>query len=360
LILRIKGDKAPRMPQGGNSFLSEEAISKIEQWVKAGARLDAGIDSKAAMESYAATPEQVRRNQLAKLSPKERDQKVEIAGRDRWKKTNPKLKPEIVPSANFMLFSNLPRDRATATVRAMETQYANLKRLLGSPATDWVEKVSLYVFNDRKDFVEFARTIENHEVDTGVSTGGNLAVPQPYVVVVDPLGGKKEEPAAARRKPARKKAEEKEAAGGSERTLVGLLTESLGDATVAAQGKSPRWLSEGLGAFLSAQVEPRNPYYEKLRQTAWEKYKQGWSTKATEALGEGSQVSAEEIRAVGFAIVESLTAPDYRQSFPAFARGMSAGKEKLDDVLKDVYGVTREDFLKGTDEWVAEHYGHDQ
>ena len=159
---------------------------------------------------------------------KERDQKIEAAGRDRWKQANPRLKPEIVPGDHFLLFSNLPRDRATATVKAMETQYTNLKRLVGSPAADWVEKVSLYVFNDRKDFVEFARTVEHREVSTGVMASGNLAVPQPYVVVVDPLGGNKEEPSAARRRPRGKKADEKEAAGGSDRTLIGLLTEQLG------------------------------------------------------------------------------------------------------------------------------------
>jgi hypothetical protein len=362
LILRVKGEEEPRMPppRGNNRGLADETIAKIEQWVKEGAKLDAGLDPKAAMDSYAASPEQVRRNQIAKLSPKERDQKTEAAGRDRWKKANPKLKPEVAPGEHFLLFSTLPKDRATATVKAMETQYSHLKRMLGSPATDWVEKVSLYVFADRKDFVEFARSVENREVDASVSSGGNLSVDQPYVVAVDPLGGKKEEPAAPRRKARTKKGEEKETAGGSERTLLGHLSESLGEAAVAAQGKSPRWLSQGLGAFLAAQVEPRSPYYQKLRQTAREKYNQGWPTKATEALGEGNQVSAEEIRAVGFAIVECLMTPDYRQAFPAFARGMSAGKEKLDDVLKDVYGASREDFLNKTGDWVAERYGQDQ
>ena len=61
LVLRVKGEEEPRMPQGGNNNgLSQEAIGKIEQWIKAGAKLDAGLDPKAAMESYAASPEQVR------------------------------------------------------------------------------------------------------------------------------------------------------------------------------------------------------------------------------------------------------------------------------------------------------------
>ena len=30
---------------------------------------------------------------------------------------------------------------------------------------DWVEKVSVYVFSTRKDFVEFVRTVETREID---------------------------------------------------------------------------------------------------------------------------------------------------------------------------------------------------
>lgn len=314
----------------------------------------------ATAKEASATPEQIRRNQLAKLSPKEREQRAEAAGLKRWKQANPKLKPEVVTGEHFLFFSTLPRDRATATVKAMEAQYGHLRRLLGSPATDWVEKVGLYVFADRKDFVEFTRSVENREVEANVSSGGSLSVPSPYVVAVDPLGGKKEEPAAARRKARTRRGEEKEAAAGAGRSLLGLLTESLADATLAVQNKTPRWLSQGVGAYMAAHLEPRSPYYQKLREVARDKYNQGWPTRATEALGEASHASAEDVRAVGFAVVECLMSANYRQLFPAFVKGMEAGKEKLDDVVKEVYGATREDFLSITGDWVAERYGRDQ
>src|SRR5262249_53931831 len=158
------------------------------------------------------------------------------------------------------------------------------------------------------------------------------------VVAVDPQGGKKDEPTTPRRRSRGRRGEEREGPAGSDRTLVGLLSEQVGRATVLSQGQSPRWLADGLGAFLGAQVEPRSPYYQKLRMAARELYdNKGWPTKASEAMGETSQVNSDEIRAVGFAIVESLLTPEFRQSFPAFASGMREGKEKLDDVLKDVY-----------------------
>ncbi len=361
VVLRVKGEETPRMPQGGNNNgLSAEAIGKIEEWIKAGAKLDAGLDPKAALGSYASSPEQVRHNQLARLSPKDREQKVIAAGRDRWKQTNPKLTPEVASGQHFVLFANLPKERAAGALKVADFQYVQLKRLLIGPATDWVEKVSIYVFNDRKDLVEFARTIENREVDAGVSTTGNLTVAEPYIAVVDPLAGKKEEPSAARKKSRSRKSEARETPAGSDRTLPGLVAETVGEATVAAWGKSPRWLAYGVGSFLSWQVEPRSPYYQELRDLARIKYNQGWPSKATEALGDGDQVTAAEIRAVGFAIVQCLMMPAYRASFPAFAEGMSKGNEKLDDVLKEVYHADREAFLNLTGDWVASHYGQDQ
>jgi hypothetical protein len=242
----------------------------------------------------------------------------------------------------------------------MEGQYTNLKRILGSPATDWVEPVSLYVFNDRKDLVEFARSVENREIDAGVLASGNLSIAEPYVAVVDPLGGKKEEPAGPRRRTRSARGEDKEAPSGPDRSLLGLLVENLTDATVSSQGKSPRWLASGLGTYMAASLEPRSPYYQKLRQLAHQKYDLGWPTKATEALAETDQVSSEEIRAVGLVVVEFLMSPSFRASFPAFAKGMAGGKEKLDDVLHEVYGATREDFLNQSGDYVAQRYGPNQ
>ena len=70
-------------------------------------------------------------------------------------------------------------------------------------------------------------------------------------------------------------------------------------------GKSPRWLAYGLGSFLASRIEPRSRYYARLRDTASTKYRQGWETKASEVMGESDQVSAQEIRGVGLAIVEA-------------------------------------------------------
>jgi hypothetical protein len=356
LVLRIKGEEKPKMPQGANRILSDEAVAKIEQWVKSGARLEEGVDPKAALESYASTPEQLRLRELAKKPAAERDKLVETEGLKRWKQANAKLKPEMVRGEHFIIFSNLSRDRAASTLKVLEAQHAHLKRLLGSPAMDWIEKVSLYVFTTRNDFIEFVRTVEGHDIDAAVSSTGKLSIPQPYLAVVDPAGGKKEEP-VSRRRAKSKRGEERDGTG-PDRTLLGLLTEALGSSAVASAGNSPRWLREGIGTYLASRVEPGSPYYQHLRKTALANYQQGWTTKANETLGEGTQIAAEDLHAIGFALVEAmLTASELRQGFPAFVHGMLQGSSKLDEMLEKVYQAQRDGFLEDTGDWVAARYG---
>ncbi len=258
LILRIKGEETPRMPQGGNQVLSPPTIAKIEQWVKAGALLDPGIDSKTPLAKYAASPEQVRRADLARLPVKDRDKKIETAGLDRWKKANPQLKPQVAPSEHFVMFSMLPGDRAASTLRAMEVQYGQLRKLLGPTATDWVEKVSLYVFPDRKDLIEFVRSVETRDLDPEDPATARFTVEQPYVAVVDPQGHRQQEAGAGRRRTRTKRGDDAQAEGNvADRTLNGQLAEAVAVATVASAGSPPRWLALGIGSYLAAQAEPR-------------------------------------------------------------------------------------------------------
>jgi mono/diheme cytochrome c family protein len=358
LVLRIKGEEEPKMPQGANNALSADAIAKITRWVKEGAKLDAGVDPKAAMASYAAGPDQLRKKQLAQMPQQERDKQVIEAGLARWKQSGAKQKAEVVPGRHYILFSNLPGDRASSTVKAMEGPYNHLGRLLGTSAMDWPEKVSLYVFNSNNEFVEFVRSVEGRDVDSQEPRFSvRFNVPHPYIAALDPSGGKKEEP--ARRRSRAKKSDEAEDAG-PERSLLGLLTEGLGEGSVTVAGNAPRWLREGLGAYLASAVEPRSPYYNQLRRSALEDVRQGWQTRGTQAMGD--QLPPEELRAVGFALVECLTKHEYfGQRFPNFLHGMlENGPGGLDEVLKGVYEGTREEFLNATEAWMVNAYGQSQ
>ncbi len=364
LILRIRGEsEGPKMPPG-QANLAPESIAKIEEWIKAGAILNAGIEPTAALETIAPSPEARRRKELAKLSPEERDKKLVEVATERWKKASSKTTPTLSSGKNFLLFSNLPKDRTDRVLKALDTQKLLLANILGPASNNALngnEKISIYVFNDLSSYVEFVRSVENREIEQGVEAHGKLDVEQPYLAAADPLnGGQEAAPAATSpttKKPSKtKKAAVEETHDGPDRSLSGLLSEQLGVSATTASGKSPRWLSYGIGAYVASKVDsPGSGYYRKLRETAFEKSLQGWESKANEALG--GEGDPETIRAIGFSLCEwQVTA--LPRFFPMFVRGMLQGGEKLDDVVRGCFGeqTTRQIFLEQWGGFVASRY----
>ncbi len=353
LVLRIKGEETPKMPPG-NRNLADFAIEKIEKWVQGGARLDAGIDENAPLSSIASTPEQLRQSKLAGMTPEARDAQVEKVGRDRWKKVSSKTTPEVTPSPHFLLFGNLPKERASATLKGMEAQYLQLRGMLSTPKApglDRAEKFSLYVFGDRNSFVEFVRGIENREVEPGDQATSDLKGSEPYVAVIDPLGGREETAGPSSRKTARSKRDDSGA--GMSRSLGGVLTEQFAIGFLKQAGDPPRWLTLGMGAYLASQVEPRHPYFQGLRKQAFALRERSWNTMATEALG--GEGDSDDVRAVGFALIEWM-ATTSRPALPAFVRGMLGGQAKLDDVIQSVLKGDRGQFLTASDNWIGMRY----
>ncbi len=353
LVLRIKGEITPKMPQGQNRNLADVAIDKIETWVQAGARLDAGIDENAPLASIASTPEQLRQAKLAEMTPEARDAQVEKVGRDRWKKVSSKTTPEVTPSDHFLLFGNLSKERASATLKGMEAQYVQLQRVLPAPQTPApeTEKVSLYIFNERNNFVEFVRGIENREVETGDTATSELKGSEPYVAVIDPLGGRDEPSGSSSRKSSRSKRDN--SGVGMSRSLVGVLTEQYAIGRLKKAGDPPKWLTLGLSAYLASQVEPRHPYFQGLRRQAFTLRERSWNNMATDALG--GEGKTEDVRAVGFALIEWM-ASTARPALVAFVRGMLGGQAKLDDVIQSVMKGNREQFLTASDNWIGMRY----
>ncbi|MHC5540477.1 c-type cytochrome domain-containing protein [Singulisphaera rosea] len=346
LYLRLTGEETPRMPRGGgNRRLSENAVEKIGRWIKEGAKLDAGIDAKAEIASYAASPEQLKSDALSKLPVEERDKLVESKGIERWKKGNPKGTPEVTPGKLVTVFGNLPKDRVTTTIRTVETQYAQIKKMTATK--DLAQKIGLYVFNDRPSFVEFARSVENRDVEATEQGSVDLSGSEPYIVVIDPLGGR-EGSATATAKKGRAKRDD---SGGPDRSLAGLVTDYLANGMIRRSEKAPLWLGYGLGAYFGSRVDPRSPFAGRLKRNLYQQIELGWVSKANDALGGDSKV--EDIRAVGYGIVEAVMGDQRSRpvSTKFFTAMSTEGGEKLDDVLRDVLLMSRQEFFAWTNEY---------
>ena len=358
LVLMIQGEETPRMPPtNGQRGLAESAAEKIEAWVKAGARLDAGLSPTDPLSKYSATTADLRRDEIAKLKPEERDQRIEETGRERWKKATATV-PDFASGTHFVALGNLPGDRTTKLLKAMEAEYALANRLLGGtngPALDPVEKISLYIFKDQNSFVEFVRTVENQEVETGELARARLNVEAPYLVAVDPFNGGEEPAATAPKRGTRRGKKADEAAGGPERSLLGLFTEQLIAGAANKAGKPPKWVALGLGAFAAHQVEAGSPYYRRLQGETLENVRIGWQSKATEVLGGNAPV--ETTRAIGFSIFEWIAANAPAASLTNFIRVMLEGQNQTDEAIQNCLGINREQFLLGSGSWFANRYG---
>ncbi|WP_406695812.1 c-type cytochrome domain-containing protein [Singulisphaera sp. Ch08] len=356
LYLRLTGDETPRMPRNANRQLSEAAIEKVGAWVKAGAIFD-GTDPKALLTSYAATPEQLRTAELAKLSVADRDKLVEAKGLERWKKGNAKDTPQVTPGKNFMLFGVLPKERVNSTLKLADAQYPKIIGLISpSGSREPLEKIGLYVFNERSHFVEFVRSNENREVDKLEQGTANLGDAEPYIAVVDPLGGR-DEPASPARRTGRSKKKSRDDSTDADRSLGGLITDYIATGVVKRESeKAPVWLSLGLGSFFGSRVDPRSPNTQQLRRAAFEQFELGWTNRANDALG--GEGKPESVRAIGFGIIEALAmGPQTRAALPQFVKDLLENPAKLDDILKDTLGTDRAQFLAGTGEFVATQYG---
>ena len=360
LVRMIKGEETPRMPpRNAQRGFADEAAGKIEAWVQQGAKLDAGVSSTDLISKYAASLEDLRGAELAKLSPEERDKVAEQAGRERWKKAT-KVEPEVTTTkgGHFLLLSNLPKERATKLLQAMEKQYDTANKLLSTgrtPVLNPNEKIGLYVFKETGPFVEFVRTNQNQDVEAGEQARARLAEESPYIVAVDPAAGGEETPTTPARKGSRKKKAE-ESVGGPERTLAGVLTEQLVAATANKAGKPPRWISLGLGAFVASQLEPGSPYYRGLRRSTAESIQIGWQAKAQEALG--GEAKTENAKAIGFSLFEWMAANAPAPNLASFVRAMLDGAGKLDAAMGDCLNINnRQEFLDNSGLWLSERYG---
>lgn len=356
LVTLVETRKMPR--NANNRPLADVSIAKIRQWVKEGALLDQGVSPSATLDKIAPTAQQMRMEELAKLTPEQRDQKLKETALERWKKASATSEPKMTSGKNFLLFSNLPESRAQSALKLLEDVRTKLGGLLGEENAGSLtgpEKISVYVFNDVNAYAEYVRAVEHREPEENLQGNGNLGVQAPYLTVVDPLAGGPE-PEQPKKKSSRrsKKADDEEFATGPDRSLNGVLADVLATSVMQAAGNPPMWLSTGMGAYFASLVEARSPYLMRLRVLVAEQGQLGWNTKANEALGDMG--TPETVKAFGLALCEWMGS-SYRQQFPMFVRWMLGGTAKLDDSIQQSFGAGRQQLLDAWGRWVATHYG---
>ena len=361
LVRMIKGEETPKMPpNNGQRGFADEAAAKIEDWVKQGAKLDAGVASTEPIAKYAATLDDLKRSELAKLSPEERDKVAEQAGRERWKKAS-KVEPEITTAkgGHFLLLSNLPKERANKLLAAMEgpvqAGQPSCSRRPGRRCSTRSRRSASTSSRTTSRSSSSSAGSRAAEVEAGEQARAKLTVDSPYLVAVDPAGGG-EEAAPPPKKGGRGKKKAEATAAGPDRTLAGILTEQLAAGATLKAGKPPRWISLGLGAFMASHLEPRAAPI----------------TGPSAARPPSRSGSAGRPRPTARSAARRRPRPSRPSASPSSSgcrptsrarpsrpssRSMLEGQGKTDDAIGQCFEGSRQEFLDHSGLWISERYG---
>jgi mono/diheme cytochrome c family protein len=359
LVLRIKGEsEGPKMPPGNDKDIAARRSPRS----RSGSRpVPSSTPARATPRmrrwtAYAATPESLRRDELAKMTPEQQEERLAAVALERWKKASATTTPEKTSSPHFLLFGQLPKERAEAILKQLEGQYLALRGLLGQPgamALNGPEKLSLYVFNDRTQYVEFVRGLENRDIEMGIEAHANFGVESPYIAAADPLGG-------ARRPVAGPEALDQvvpeEAGRGvrGARTLPGRPAgRADGHRGAEPGGQAPALAEPGLrglprlaaGAPQPLLPPPPQRHLRPGGRRVDDQVRRGPRRRHRGGEGPCHRLQHDRMARLG------LPAPVPRLH-PRDARG----PEKLDDQLGKVFNASRQEFLGVWGNWIATHY----
>jgi len=226
LLAKLRGT-APdgqRMPLR-RAALEPADINRIETWIREGATFD-GTDPAERIDALA------NRHLAASLSPDELAQRrVELASAH-WAKALPDLTSHSAKAASFHVIGSADNARLEAVAATAETQAARIAKWLKlSPAELLPAPVTLFLFDRRTDYSEFALMVEERELPRESRSHWHYDALDPYLCILA--------------------ADDAELNLSLTETMVGLHLESLGDL--------PRWYREGMAQALAAKLDPKAP-----------------------------------------------------------------------------------------------------
>ncbi|MEM9186115.1 MAG: c-type cytochrome domain-containing protein [Planctomycetota bacterium] len=235
LVRRVTGADTPRMPMN-RAPLSPAQIKTLETWVREGATFD-GPDAETPLprvtglvRAERATPEEL--NAI----------RADIAARQ-WRLALPDERLERTTTDRFLIVGNLPSARLEEIGGQTETVADDTLKLLGHPSGEPLAKgrVTVYAFDKRIDYSEFALMVQRREAPKGERGTSGYDVVDAYAavqmgIVAEPGDG-------------------------------GVLAEQVATAYLNERttGRLPGWFVEGVARAATARLAPKD-----ARVVAWQ------------------------------------------------------------------------------------------
>jgi mono/diheme cytochrome c family protein len=328
LVLMLKGDEQPRMPQGGRA-LRRDLIELIESWVKQGAKFDGApmFTTSSTLAEMVPSEEQERRARMAAMSESELLEMRRALAKEHWAAGNPAKSPETTETEHFIVVGTLPVNELEQAGQWAEAAVRDLARIFGRPKDEaWRGKLTIHLFADRHEYTEHAMVVETRSVPRDVFGHYYSMIETIYAALPKPSDD-------------------------SPASFKGMVVEQAAGAYLAAHGDSPAWFNIGVGRLLAARSDPRAELYREHRQQVREAVSAGDPAAALfDEKGGGDPAL------LGFGLVEFL----------ATLRGADKGLANLatelrkktpgDKAIEAVYGLDKQTLSANWSQYALKRY----
>ena len=306
--------KPVKMPMG-QARITRTNHANLRKWIEEGAKFD-GTDPKLPLRRIIPSAADMKREELAKLSPEEWEKKRGEQADSMWKRVAPKEEPNKETTANFIVYGNAAPARLKQLGEWGEAHVEKLQSLFKTKQSPlWKGRLIVFVTKDRFAYEEFNQVLLQRQTPDSM-TGHSVATAdedQAYVVVQD-VGDVSTSQSAS--------------------LNINLIDHLTGAFLKRAGDTVPDWLLRGTGLAMAAKDNPKDEYLRSLPVVA---------KRTLTALGNPNEVfrngtfSPSETGPVGFLLVGYLLQKGGAPRFGRLLQQLQTGKNPA-EALQTVYG----------------------
>jgi cytochrome c553 len=276
------------MPQGNQARITRKWYADLQTWIKEGAKYD-GSDPRRPLRDLIPTPEQLRAEELAKLTPEGWLEKRKKDSKDLWMQTFPQGgEPQMHATADFLVLGDVAPRRLEEVGGWAQNHAAVLRSMFNVKDEPLFKgKLAIFVFKDRFGYEEFNATIHRREVPREVVGHSDVTVAQDRAfAAVQDIGD--------------------DASPNSPGLHLSVVEHVTGAFLERSGGNIPDWLTRGTGLALAATKSASgNPYIASLRGLAGDALRRANLSDPADVFNDG-QFSPADIGPIGYVLVDFL------------------------------------------------------
>lgn len=236
-------DATRRMP-ANTSRLERRNWDDLGVWIHEGAKFDGGDDPKILLRALTPDPEDIARDRLAKMSPKELAEYREERTAQQWSEAFGDSTAKTATTTDLLMYGNVSAELLETLAGEAEEHLAKLRELFAIEDAEtplWKGRLAVFILKSRTDFEAFAEKVTQRRVfdDNHFVSRLDTTLEDAYLVLYLPPEAEADDEASP--------------------SLSFMLTSELTSMHLLQQPKAfPQWFTLGFGAALAARSADRD------------------------------------------------------------------------------------------------------